>query len=416
MATIGPGGQAVARYALPQTAPSIDAPRGGQLLVPTLIAALICGASISRFPGIDDLAFVKVGISLAEFGVLILMYAVVDRSLPVGRWLAIAVVFVVLRFGYGWLIAYLQYDIAVGESFQEARFGIAIMIAPVAYAFWWRVDIRTLNRMIFAYLVMALVIDFIVYLVFVRSGQLYLAQRGGDRYVLSVLAPLTFIWLKMVISNRAGKLPDISDAGAFLFILFHIFVFTTSRTEAILSTAVLVQWFYLRFPSLRVLIFGVTVATTVVLSFLQNLRGGEVAGRDFNLALYYIREAFPFGAGLISQSIQNSQLSTDSNFLVSDYGIMVLVYRYGVVGFMMAAGLFLFWLNFTIRASLVPGNYLFALAILFYLGIIPVLDYGSMNGGLVLGALAAVVAAITVRPAPTVVTSSASPNGRATIR
>lgn len=369
-------------------------PQRAKLLGPTLVALLICSASISRFPGIDDYAFVKVGITIAEFGVLGAMYQLRDRSVAIGRWFAFGVAFVILRFFYGWLIANLQYGVGIGESFQEGRFGIMIMIAPIGYAFYRRADILTLNRMILAYLAAVIVCDIAVYLLFVTTGQLLLAQRGGDRYVLSVLAPLTFIWIKMVINNRNGKAPDFSDAGAFVLILLHIFLFTTSRIEAIFSSAVLSQWLYIRYPTLRAVIIGGAIASVVGLLYFQNLRGGEVAGRDYNLAFYYTRAAFPFGAGLISQSIQNSQLSTDSTFLVSDYGLLVLLYHYGIVGLVMALGLLGYWISFSVKTLTIPGNFFFAAAVLFYLGIVPILDYGSMNGGLVLGAMAAVAGAV----------------------
>jgi hypothetical protein len=367
-----------------------------------VFTCLLQTAALSQLPFLQENAAAKAALSVVELCVLAMLSWNLRKEPGLWRWLTIAVTFVVLRFLYAWLIGYLRYDSTLGGALQEGRFGLLIIIAPVAFVFFRASTGAHLARMAL-YLAAALVVaDLLVTWFFVRTGYLSLAGRGATRYVLSVLPLVLVVWIRMMIAIRSGEAPSYRDLGMLVVAMLHIILFSTSRTEALVCASVMAQWIYVRAPHLRWPLLGAAAALAYVAILTIKPAGDtQIAGRDYRLALAYTRDAFPFGVGLVPEAVQKAQLGTAGTFFASDYGPILLVYRYGLVGIVIGFVVLSFWLRFLLRTLTLPGTFVVATAVLFYFMIVPLLDYGSLIGGFLLGAMAAVMAAVP-RSEPTV--------------
>lgn len=359
-----------------------------------VFACLLQAASLAQLPFLQDNAAVKAGLLVVEFSVLVMLTWALRDSAKLRRWLSIAVVLVIIRFSYAWLIGFLRYDISIAGALQEGRFGMLIVIAPVAFTFFRTTNVKRLGQLSL-YLAVAIVIaDLLVTWFFVRPGYLLIAGRGSSRYVLSVLPMVLLVWVRMIVVIRSGLKPSYGDLGFLLFALVHIILFSTSRSEALICGAMIGQWIYIRAPHLRWLLLGAFLVVAYFLfTSIKPAGEAQVAGRDYYLAIAYSRDAFPFGVGLVPEAVQKAQLGTAGTFFASDYGIILLIYRYGLVGIFIGIAALTFWTRFLVRTIAIPGNFIVAMAVLLYLMIIPLFDYGSLVGGLLLGAMGAVISA-----------------------
>ena len=365
----------------------------------TVLAFLMEAACLAQLPFLQDNTLAKAGLTLAEILVFLVMFWSVRNVPGLRRWVAIAVAFVFIRFCYAWLIGYLRYDSTLTGALQEGRFGFLIIIAPVAFAFFRYLTVKKLGELLFSLAVALVFADVLVTWFFVRTGYISLADRVAGRYVLSVIPLVFVIWLRLITAIRSGEKPPTSDMAILAVMALHIAIFSTSRSEAILCGAVLCQWIYVRLPNLRWPLLGV-VAVAIFLFYVSlQPESGSLAGRDYRLALIYARDAFPFGVGLVPEAVQKVQLGTAGNFFASDYGPILLVYRYGMVGITIGFCLLAFWLRFLARTLTIPGTFVVSAGILAYILIVPLLDYGSMNGGILLGSMAAVYGAAPQRKA-----------------
>jgi hypothetical protein len=374
--------------------PASDAaplPARASLLV---LAFLMQTASLSQLPFLQDNTIAKIGLSVSELCVLLLMLWQMRRSPNLGRWFGIATGLVVLRFFYAWTIGYLRYDITLSGALQEARFGVLIVIAPVAFVLFRTISVHKIGEILLGLVAALILADILVTWFFVRTGYISLGGRGASRYVISVIPMLLFVWVRMIIAIRSGEPLRYRDLGLLLFALAHVALYSTSRTEAILCCSFIGQWIYVRLPHLRWPLLAVVLGIAYIsYTSIQPSGDAQIAGRDYRLALAYSRDAFPFGVGLVPEAIQKIQLGTAGNFFASDYGPILLIYRYGMVGIMIGVVILYMWLKFFFRILVIPGTYLVALGVLAYFLVVPLLDYGSMIGGILLGAAAAVMAA-----------------------
>lgn len=359
-----------------------------------VFACLLQTASLSQLPFLQDNAAVKAGLLVVEGTVLAMLIWAMRDTPKLWRWFAIAAALVAIRFLYAWLIGYLRYDITLLGALQEGRFGLLIAITPVAFLFFRTTSVRRLGQLAFYVAGAIVVADLLVTWFFVRPGYLSIAGRGGSRYVLSVLPLVLLVWARIIVTVRSGFKPSYGDLGFLLFALIHVVLFSTSRTEALICGAVVGQWVYVRAPHLRWPLLGVVLALAYVL-FISIKPAGDtpIAGRDYRLALTYSRDAFPFGVGLVPEAVQKAQLGTAGTFFASDYGPILLIYRYGLIGIFIGVAALAFWLRFLLRTATIPGTYIVAMAALLYFMIVPLFDYGSLIGGLLLGIMAAVTKA-----------------------
>ncbi|MDH4742989.1 hypothetical protein OMP43_03040 [Sphingomonas sp. CBMAI 2297] len=356
----------------------------------TLLAFFLTIASLQQFPQMGENSWIRPLVSVCEAATFCVLLWLTPKVPGLVRWTSYAAALVLVRFLYGWLIANLQYETDILGALQEARFGFFIVGAPAAYVFLRTASIETIDRLVRTYIVFMLLLDAYVTVAYVGSGALKLADRSFDRFVLSIVGPLVAMWVKGLVLQRQGREPGFADYAVLGVFMLHIGLLTTSRSETVLLGSILAQWIYARVPILRWPLVGamVIVVYFVVGSIFQ--QGQQVAGRDYALAVHYAQEAFPFGVGFVPEAAQKAQLGRASNFFTSDYGPLVLIYRYGALGVVVAFGLIVFWLRFALKALYLPGTILVAFATLVYLAIVPVLDYGSLNGGIMLGAMAAV--------------------------
>ena len=360
------------------------------------LALLIETASLSQLPLLQENAIAKVGLSIAEFTVLALMLWGTRRLANVGRWFGMVLLFVLIRFGYAWLIGYLRYGSTLAGSLQEGRFGLLIVITPVAYAFFRSLTMKKVGELALGLALAILFADILVTWFFVRTGYLSLGGRGANRYVISALPLIIAIWIRTIVLIKNGEELKYIDFGFLIFGLLHIGLFSTSRTEAIMCCAVIGQWLYYRFPHFRWPMATVAIGIIyLAYNMIQPSGDAQVAGRDYRLAMAYSRDAFPFGVGLVPEAIQKVQLGTAGNFFASDYGPILLIYRYGIVGICIGIALVGLWLRFAVKMLAISGGFIVAIGILSYFLIVPLLDYGSMIGGLLLGAMVAVMTAVS---------------------
>lgn len=376
-----------------------------------VLAFLMQMASLSQLPFLQENVLAKVALSISEFAVLAMLIWHMRRAPKVGRWFGIVLLLVLLRFFYAWLIGYLRYGSTLAGALQEGRFGLLIVIAPVAFLLFNSMTVRKIGDIVIGLTCALIMADILVTWFFVRPGYFSIGGRGASRYVISVLPLILFTWTRMIISIRSDESLRYRDLAFLLVALLHIVLFSTSRTEAMLCGAMIGQWVYVRQPLLRwpllAIVFGVFYFAYISI---QPSADAQIAGRDYRAALAYSRDAFPFGIGLVPEAIQKVQLGTAGNFFASDYGPILLIYRYGIVGIGIGMAMLYLWIRFLIRTSSIPGTFIVAGGVLAYFMIVPLLDYGSMIGGLLLGALAAVMAAA---PRPQDDAAMVLPNRRA---
>lgn len=358
-----------------------------------VLAALMQIASLSQLPLLQENVIAKVGLSISEFAVLAILLWQTRMVPKLGRWFGIILLLVVLRFVYAWLIGYVRYGSTLAGALQEGRFGLLITIAPVAFLLFRNMTVRNIGDMVLGLTGVLIIADILVTWFFVRTGYLSIGGRGSSRYVISVIPIVLFVWIRMIISIQSNEPLRYQELGSLSIAFLHIVLFSTSRSEAMLCGSIIGQWIYVRQPLLRwpllAIVLGVIYFAYVSI---QPSGDSQIAGRDYRAAIAYSRDAFPFGIGLVPEAIQKIQLGTAGNFFASDYGPILLVYRYGIVGVGIAIAMLYMWLRFFVKTMTIPGTYIVAAGIIAYFMIVPLLDYGSMIGGLLIGAILAVMA------------------------
>lgn len=356
----------------------------GPLLTSALALAMLV-ASMYRIPLIDRFEIVKLGIQFAEVLSAVLIYLCLRRREIALGLVFIAALFVTARL----LLAALTANLVFGQgpllSLQEARFGIMLVILPLAYLLMRDAATRTLQRYVVVYLSFLVLADATLLVVFAHQDILVLGLRTGNRYFCSTLTPLlaTAVLTFRDKNNKMQKFALI--AGALM--LTHAMLITTSRLETLLAAGFLGFLASSRWPSFRFLFYAIALAS--VAWIFHSTAGGEsnFAGRNFALAIELAWRSLPLGVGAASDSTAKSLLELPQTFFVSDYGLLSYVIRYGILGLTFVLALVLLWLRHLWISRYTKGGLFLAVPMLIYLIFVPLLDYGSLNGAFLLAFL-----------------------------
>lgn len=349
-----------------------------------IFALTLVVASISRLPFLDQLAEVKIGIFGAELLSAMLLFLVVRQREAARTFLAVAAFVIIVRFAFGFMLASFTFGQSFESSVQESRFGLMFIVSPIAFLFLKESSNALLIRFISCYMLVLLTLDILIYFVFNADDLLILGLRTENRFFCSILAPFVATVVLLIRQHLAGANIQRVVLAITFGMLLHSILVTTSRAETLLTAGLLSFVFYKRWPVARwtIRLTAIAVILLVLSSTISNDEG--VAGRDYSLAVDLIWKALPFGFGAVIDPTARTVLDLPENFFFSDYGVLLYVLRYGLLGVIIAFSLLLLWVHFALSTRRLKGNFLLAVPILIYLTIIPLLDYGSLNGGFLL--------------------------------
>lgn len=348
------------------------------------LALVMIVAAISRIPLIEELESFKIAIFGAELLGLLTLFSIMRRKDHAAALLAVTFLVIVLRLVLGTMIATAISSQPIGMSLQEARFGLMLGALPLAYLYLRDASNRQLKRFLVAYLTLLITIDVAVFLVMRQEALLVLGARTEARFVISIV-PAFVVTALLVIRQKAEGSCRLGVAfPVAILMLAHAALVSTSRVEMLLSAGLVGFVLCARWPVLRWLIYlavyGVGLAIAV-----QTLFGGEgFAGRDFQTAIDLALRSGGHGLGFIRDSSARIVFGLPESFFLSDYGALLYILRYGLLGLVIVYGLFVVWLAFALQPVGVKGKTLLSGPILLYLAYIPSLDYGSLMGGLLL--------------------------------
>lgn len=354
-----------------------DTPTG----VVIALAFALVAASIYRFPYLDQSEAFKIGIHGAEaLSVLLLMLLIRKRGLAVVL-LAIMGAVVALRFALGFLAANIGFEQSLVVSFQESRFGIMLAAAPLAYLLLKEATDGLLKRFVVSYLVILVALDVWLFSIFATENMLMLGLRTDSRFFCSIVTPLVTVAVLVLRQYQSGEIRVVFPLFASAVMLLHSALVTTSRMEILLVAGVLSATVCVRWPGIRWFLYLLVLVALAGLAEVAFNGEKTVAGRDFELAMRLSLSALPFGFGLVIDPAAKLALGLPDDFFFSDYGVLLYILRYGVVGLLVSLMLYLLWLRFAFAMARIKGMVLLTGSMLIYLTFIPLLDYGSLNGG-----------------------------------
>lgn len=358
--------------------------RDPRIAIIYILAFTLVAASIGRLPLLDQFAEVKIGIFGAELLSALLLFLAVRQRGVARTFLTVAAIFIVFRFAFGAMLANFAFGQPFQLSVQESRFGLMLIVSPIAFLFLKESSNALLKRFVFCYMLVLLALDILVYFVFNVDDLLILGLRTDNRFFCSILAPLVATAVLIVRQHIAGD----NRQSFVLLISFGMFLHstlvTTSRAETLLAAGLLCFVFYRRWPVARWTLRLLAIVAILIISLNTTSSGEGVAGRDYWLAVDLAWKALPFGFGAVIDPTAKSVLGLPENFFFSDYGMLFYVLRYGLLGVIIALSLLLLWLHFALRSRHLKGHFLLTVPILIYITFIPLLDYGSLNGGFLL--------------------------------
>lgn len=352
-----------------------------------ILAFTLVAASISRIPLIDQLAEVKIGIFGAEFLSAVLLFLAVQRRGMARVLVTIAATLIIFRFAYSSMLANLMFEQPFDVSAQESRFGLMLIVAPIAFLFLKESSDAQLKRFVSYYMLSLLALDILVYFVFNVDDLLVLGLRTDNRFFCSILVPLVATAVLIVRQHIACDNKQRLVLAITVGMVLHSTLVTTSRAETLLAAGLLFFVLYRRWPLARWGVNILALAGILIISLSTTSGDQGVAGRDYSLAGKLAWKALPLGFGAVIDPTAKRVLGLPESIFFSDYGILLYVLRYGLVGAIIALSLLLLWLHFAINARRLKGHLILTVPILIYLTLIPLLDYGSLNGGFLLALL-----------------------------
>lgn len=354
------------------------------------LAIILVVASISRIPILDQLDEIKIGIFSAEvLSAIALIFALRRRS-PAIAMMAVLAVFICMRFAFGSFVANSYFDQTFALSIQESRFGLMLIALPLAYYYLKYITTYDLKKLILSYLLILAALDILVFATLASEDLLVLGLRTDNRFVCSVLVPSVCVILLSIREKRDKGCQSFAILAS-IAMLLHTVLVTTSRIETFFVLGVLGFSIQQRWPGVRLLLYAMLLTAAMYLITNMQDEDQSIAGRDFLLAFEMARNGLPWGYGTVVDAVAKRTLHLPEQFYFSDYGLLLYVLRYGLLGIIMASLLILFWLRFVLASVRLKGMILLAATTLMYLIFIPLLDYGSFNGGFLLAFMHLVV-------------------------
>lgn len=359
----------------------------GALAISTAIA------SIYRAPILEELEAFKLLVFAAEIASVGLLL-IICRHGQLQNVLALILGLLVLaKFIGGAYIAQIKFDQPLAQSFQEARFGLTLFSIPFWYYLFQELPDRLLLRYAALYLLLLMAIDGTALSLLSQEGLLSLGERMDSRLVCSAVSPLMAMVTVGVRRHVANSHHVTLPLLGCLLIFLHSWLVTTSRIEVALSLGAMGLLTSLHFRGARWILAAIAAAfaLALLLGGGQSSNDGDVAGRDFPLAFQIALDGLPFGYGLVTDTVAKSVLQIPETLFFSDYGMLLYVLRLGVVGAIMATTLLAVWTYFYFGISHLQGCIFIAVPILLYLSLIPLFDYGALNGAALLAAMISLV-------------------------
>lgn len=349
-----------------------------------LLALTFVIASIYRVPFLDQLEAVKIGIFCAELLAGFLLFLCLrQRNLALGL-VCIGAIVVGIRVIFGMLAASMAFDQAPSLSLQEARFGLMLAALPLAYIFLQDAPDILLRRFVVGYVISLALIDTWLFTAVAQQNVLVLGLRTDTRFFCSVITPVVATAVLVIRRRRYLNRSVAFTLPVSLLMLAHASLISTSRVETFLAAGLVGFIVCLRWSRTRWWIYTLAIAVLATLAQQTFIDRESFAGRDFALAIDLAWSALPFGYGAVVDATAKSFMGLPDNFFFSDYGMLLYVLRYGVLGLVLILVLLMLWLRFSLSVGKLRGAALLSGPILVYLTFIPLLDYGSLNGSVLL--------------------------------
>lgn len=350
-----------------------------------LLALAVFVSSTYRIPILDQLDVVKLGIFTIEMFCVIMLVLVARRH---GLALMLTIMLLSLlaiRILVGLLVASLLYDQPPAVSLQEARFGVSIVTIPLWYALARVASDTTLLRFAWTYIVLLAVVDGALLIWLLEEDMLVLAARTDSRYMVSIISPLAALILVAIRRHQRGDKNLMSLVLGAAILAAHSLGVTTSRVESLMSLGSLGFMLCLRWRGLRWFTGVALLALVIVILNVVPIDTSEgIGGRDFAVALSVAISGMPFGYGLTVDTVIRTAHGLPETMFFSDYGLLLYVFRYGAIGLMLIAALIYCWFRFVLVTRHLSGISMLALPMLVYIVFIPVLDYGALNGAVLI--------------------------------
>jgi hypothetical protein len=351
-----------------------------------LLVVLCLTASIARLPLIENLESVRLAIFLAgAAGSVFLWFVAPFRSVLAVSTMLVGIV-LLFKIVFGSLVAHVKSGQPILLGVQEGRFSLLLAAAPLFFVLFRYASSVQLSAIAGLYLSLLLLLDYMVLALTADLQLLSLGSRTDARFLVSVVFPWALLGVVALRAcAEARSVPLFVPLSATAMALHSYFV-STSRLELILSLGLLGLCMMQMRQIFRLGLYALTaIGALWLIVLLFGASAEQVAGRDYVRAVELVFEVGLLGLGVIQDETARLMFGLPTSFYISDYGMLLYLLRYGVLGVAFVVGLAVFWFLFTVSLSRNRGFLVLAGALLAYLVYVPVLDYGGFTGSVLFG-------------------------------
>ena len=319
-----------------------------------LISFFISISSILRYPFQDLFTAPLVLIFSSGILCLFFMFFLIKKELMKDTIIISLILFFVffIKTIYGFFVANFKIEQDLFGVLLEARFGFFTFLAPILYFFLQSIDKKNFSDLLVSTIFFIFLID-ISYIIFFLDGSIFSGrpEEWQLRFHLDILclAFLILIYIDRFNSDNSFKFISIC-----LFLLFlHSVLISTARMNSLFILGIFIYLINQKNKKLSIIFqLGFISCTFLFAIYIVSQNLFEFQGRNWLEYLKIISNNIFLGVGIVRDISLNSY-STSSFIFQSDYGLLIFIYRYGLIGIILMI-LFLL-LVFHIVVTL-PGN------------------------------------------------------------
>ena len=291
------------------------------------LGILIGLASVARYPVLEHLPQFKYAIFAFGVAASFLVWNIRGRTIKTNPILFALYLLLLFKFGYGFLIANIQFNQGFMDSFIEARFSILVLFAPI----WARYFSYCTDEQLRLIIIGSVVCSLFVYIsaFYFNAEILDLGVRRIERIHVSAF-PQIFLLLLLFCKTGSIRFP--------LLIIFvgmiSGFLLSTSRLEVIFWSVLLSIFIAARLRMSRLSSYGIMGGCVVLclVFFYLLIDPIKFENRDLSIVSDVLSRHGTFGIGYLRDTNIGSALNKELlGFWLSDYGALTYLMRYGVV-------------------------------------------------------------------------------------
>ena len=345
----------------------------------TFLGILIGLASVARYPVLEHLPQFKYAIFAFGVAASLLVWNIRNRIIKANPILFALYLLLLLKFGYGFLVANIQFNQGFMDSFLEARFSIMVLFVPI----WARYFSHCTNEQLQLIIIGSVVCSLFVYIsaFYFNVEMLELGERRIERIHVSAFPQ---IFLLLLLFCKTGS---IRFSLLIIFIgMITSFLLSTSRLELLFWSVLLSVFIAARLRMSGLSRYGMLGGCAVLLLvfFYLLIDPIKFENRDLSIVYDVLSKYGTLGVGYLRDTNVASILNNEvSGFWLSDYGAFTYLMRYGFLYSLLA---FFGWVMFYFTLSSSSQRLFFAFSTCAFL-VVPLMEYFGLAAAISIGAI-----------------------------